>query len=422
MMKSLPDTVRVSYPSSGPSGIFRLPWSKSLLNRQLVLSAVCGLPIPNLPEDMPDDVRILAEQLRHDGPAWQAGEGGTTFRFLLAYLSLSGQCGTVHAAGGMTKRPIGPLVDTLRQAGAQLDYMGEVGYPPVTISGWQDPVPAALTMDASRSSQFASALLLSLSLVTDQIQVHLKGALASPPYLDMTLQVLRGAGASVTWQDSTLHLSGLRQLRPEPIHLEADWTAASYPYAMVALGPEGCGLRLPGLMFSGWQGDEAVADMFRAWGVVSTNTPDGIHIQKVETTLPLVYEGDFSRNPDLVQTIVVLCAVMGVPGRYTGLHTLRIKETDRLMALRAALDKCGVHFGPQPGGKEETWILEGKASRPAVFLESYGDHRMAMALSLLSQCGSITLRHPRVVRKSFPGYWKVLADVGFDVDEASRLT
>lgn len=415
MDNPLQKPVCVTFPEIGPTGTFHLPLSKSLLNRQLMLAATHDQPLSDLPPDLPDDVRILAEQLQYHGPIWQAGEGGTTFRFLLAWLALRGRSGIVHASGSMRRRPIGPLVDTLRALGVQLEYMDREGYPPVRLMGKWNPDIRQISVDVSHSSQFASALLLSLPLVVDSVEVHLKGPPASRPYLTMTLKLLREGGASVRWEGHVIYLSNLKRLRPIPFNPEADWTAASYAYALVALGQPGAGLRLPGLKCSGFQGDEILHEIMSQFGVETHHKPTGIRIIKKASEQPVELTFDFNDHPDLAQTFVVLCSVLGVPGRFAGLHTLRIKETDRLAALQSELVKCGVDFYPEGTTTHEVWILRGGASPVPTPLDTYGDHRMAMALSLLSRIGPVIIRNPQVVSKSFPGYWDEMGKVGFSI-------
>jgi 3-phosphoshikimate 1-carboxyvinyltransferase len=400
-------------PAGPLSGTVCLPPSKSLANRQLILRALSGVTLPDPAPGLPEDVRLLIRLLGHPGPVWDAGAGGTTLRFLLAYLALQDRRGTVTGSARMLERPIGPLVEALNALGARVRYAGETGYPPLILEGFAGQAATRVTLDASLSSQFASALLLSAAALPEGLELRFDGAVTSRPYLTMTLRLLREAGVLVTEGPDVIRVDP-GGLRPFAMPVEADWTAASYPYALVALAPEGSMLFLPGLRASGWQGDQVLHEWMAPFGVESRFLPDGVQIRRVPRQLPERVDLDFRDHPDLAQTLVVLCASLGIPGRFRGLHTLALKETDRTQALARELRKTGVQFMSGEEG-EEGWILAGRASAPAETLCTWDDHRMAMALSLVSMKGPIRLDDGRVVAKSFPGWWGALAAIGFQV-------
>jgi len=396
-------------------GTVRLPPSKSLANRQLILQALSGVALPDPEPGLPEDVRRLIHLLNHPGPVWDAGAGGTTLRFLLAYLALQDRRGTLTGSARMLERPIGPLVEALNALGARVRYGEKTGYPPLILEGFSGQTSARVTLDASLSSQFASALLLSAAALPEGLELRFDGTVTSRPYLTMTLRLLREAGVVVTEDPDVIRVDP-GGLRPFAMPVEADWTAASYPYALVALAPEGSMLFLPGLRASGWQGDQVLHEWMAPFGVESRFLPDGVQIRRVPRQLPERVDLDFRDHPDLAQTLVVLCASLGIPGRFRGLHTLAIKETDRTLALARELGKTGVQFLPEGNG-QGGWTLEGRVAAPSETLCTWDDHRMAMALSLVSMKGSIRLDDGRVVVKSFPGWWEALAAIGFQVND-----
>jgi 3-phosphoshikimate 1-carboxyvinyltransferase len=389
---------------------FLLPISKSLLNRQLILQSIRDLHEPLPGDDLPEDVRILDAMLRYGGPVWDAGEGGTTFRFLAAYLGLSGKKGTLTASGSMKSRPIGPLVDALIKLGVRVDYLEKTGFPPLEFLGDFTLKTTQLNVDTHQSSQFLTALLLSAPLLPKPVTFITGEAVTSRPYLTMTLRVLEFRGIPLDIDGNRITVGG--QLPNKvPLNMEADWTAASYAYAHMACMPAGTSFALPGLRFSGLQGDEIIADYMKVFGVVTEVTGDQIRITRQTATLPVNPHWNLQDHPDLAQTLVVLCAFYGITGHFSGLHTLAIKETDRTRALQIELAKTGVVFKPAEPGSD-TWIVEGQSTMPSEPFDTWGDHRMAMSLSLLAQKFPIVIRHPEVVSKSFPGYWRNLSAMG----------
>lgn len=396
---------------------FNLPMSKSLINRQLILLAIGGTKEPLIGKDIPEDVRKLNAMLRHPGPVWEAGEGGTTFRFLAAYLGLGGHQGILKASGSMKTRPIGPLVDALLALGVKVRYMEHEGFPPLEFTADFTLKTTQITVDTHFSSQYLSALLLSAPLLPKPITFITGEAVTSRPYLTMTLRVLASRGVSIGFDGNRITIGGEMPVQI-PLNMEADWTAASYAYAHMACMPVGTSFSLPALQFSGLQGDEIIADYMKAFGVVTEVKEDQIRIIRETDTLPVNPSWDLKDHPDLAQTLVVLCAIKGVSAHFSGLHTLSIKETDRTKALQLELAKVGVDF-KQIEPANETWFMTGQATPPAEPFNTWGDHRMAMSLSLLAQKWPIAILDSAVVSKSFPGYWKNLWALGMNTGETS---
>ncbi len=404
--------LELSFPEGPVRGTFQLPVSKSLVNRQLILAAQAGR-LPDMQDvSLPEDVRKLAQLLTHPGPVWDAGAGGTTLRFLTAYLALTGKDGIVTGSARMQQRPIAPLMHALDQLGAIYFYSGITGCPPLLLSGFPGQKQTEITLDPSSSSQYLTALLLASPLLPDGLTIHLTRPVTSRPYFEMTLAVLADWGIRVEVEDNRVSILP-QEIRPKELILEADWTAASYAYAILALAPTGSTLELPGLTRSGLQGDEILVSWMEQFGIDTEDGPSGITICRNRDIAPRALQLDFSDSPDLAQTMIVLCAILGCPGRFTGLHTLQIKETDRTAALREELHKLGVQFDQSPDDPD-VWLLTGKAisDDPPTFA-TYHDHRMAMAFSLFAMAAPCRIQDPDVVQKSFPDYWEQLEGIGF---------
>lgn len=407
--------LQLQFPTGQIHGTIHLPVSKSLVNRQLILAAQAGQFPAMADSSLPEDVRRLAHLLAHPGPVWDAGAGGTTLRFLTAYLALSGKDGIVTGSARMQVRPIAPLMHALEQLGALYAYSGITGCPPILLNGFRGQTQKEISLDPSSSSQFLTAILLASPLLQEGLTIHLTQPITSRPYFDMTLAVLRHWGIQVDVIGDRIIVEP-QPILPRKLVLEADWTAASYAYALLALAPSGSSIELPGLCRSGLQGDEILAEWMTAFGIDTMEGVNGTTLRRSHEVTPDGIELDFSDSPDLAQTLIVLCAILGCPGRFSGLHTLQIKETDRTAALQSELGKTGVQFEPESEGSA-TWLLTGKvtlADTPT--FATYHDHRMAMALSLCAFAGICRIEDPQVIEKSFPNYWKELEGIGWKID------
>lgn len=409
--------VRLTHPTRRLEARLTLDGSKSISNRALIALALSGadpaqwLTHLSTSEDTHTLQRLLAQS--PDLP-YDAGDGGTTFRFLTAYLATRPGTQVLTGTARMLQRPIGPLVDALRLLGADIRYVGKTGYPPLQIGPWQArprqrPV---LPVAADTSSQFLSALLLIGPCLPQGLELVPQGQLVSRPYVDMTLQLMQHFGAQAKWRGGHIVVEPGGYV-PRALHIEADWSAASYWYAMAALS-ESVALQLEGLHSTSWQGDAVIAAvMEQRFGIRTTYIPDGIRLDANGAVPRPAWEYDFLHTPDLAQTMAVLCAGLGVHGLFSGLETLAIKETDRIAALRVELAKVGVSLARLPGHFSKKsphkvfYALEGKArwgdAVPRFF--TYGDHRMAMSVACLALLGTIEIEHPQVVSKSYPRFW-----------------
>jgi 3-phosphoshikimate 1-carboxyvinyltransferase len=397
-----------------------LDGSKSISNRALIILALADAHahdhLTHLSTSKDTTTLLHLLDPAHTGDTFDAGDAGTVFRFMAAYLCTRRGEQVLTGSHRMLERPIGALVTGLRQLGAQIKYLGQEGYPPLRI-GYNPDLGAGiktLEVEAGVSSQFLSALLMIAPYLPDGLELVPSGRLVSKPYLDLTLQVMRHFGADVRWEGERIVVAPGRYTA-RAYRVEADWSAASYWYSMAALADE-ARIHLGGLFEESGQGDAVVATMMAAFGVTSTYDAEGVLIEKTHGTHPesLLFEQDFLECPDIAQTLAATCAGLGVQGLFSGLETLSIKETDRIAAIKQELGKVGVTFARLPArfstqSPDRTYyLLEGKAhwaaDTPPVFA-TYGDHRMAMSLAPLGILGEVVIEDPEVVRKSYPQFW-----------------
>ena len=397
-----------------------LPASKSISNRALVIHALSGSSI--LPENLSDcdDTEVIVNALRDMPEVIDIKAAGTSMRFMTAFLAATSHGS--HVLTGterMKHRPIHILVDALRRLGADIEYMDEEGFPPLRIRGRQLE-GGQLEVPGNVSSQFISALLLIGPCLRDGLTLRLTGDLISRPYIDLTLWMMREFGADADWSAyDTITVGGAYKKRS--YFIENDWSAASYWYEMMALSKqEGNVIRLEGLMDGSKQGDSSVRYIFSLLGVKSTfgTTKEG-----VPTTVTLRHCGrcvprleyDFVNSPDLAQTFVVCCLMLGVPFYFRGLSTLKIKETDRIEALKNETRKLGFVIHDK-NDSELYWDGERCEPQADAAIDTYEDHRMALAFAPAAfRMESLRINNPQVVSKSYPKYWEHLKAAGYEV-------
>ena len=361
------------------------------------------------------------------------GAAGTSMRFLTAFFaSQEGKEVVMTGSERMKQRPISLLVDALRQLGARIDYVAEDGFPPLRIHG-RKLKGGALTIDGSVSSQYISALLMIAPTLDEGLQLTLSGNITSVPYIEMTLGMLRQFGITSDWDHATQVIRIAPQhYQAQRYHIESDWSAASYWYEMVAFAAfaertnRPNAVTLEGLHPSSLQGDAAIARFFEALGVRTTFQNEAATLETLSQSnvvpSPLVL--DLTSQPDLAQTLIVTCCGMNGPFRITGLHTLRIKETDRVAALETELKKLGYVVTDQElnDSVEMQWDGTRCEAETAPVIATYKDHRMAMAfapISFVLPSRSILIDDPGVVSKSYPNYWDDLRKAGFSIQELS---
>ncbi|MCK6690686.1 MAG: 3-phosphoshikimate 1-carboxyvinyltransferase [Thermoanaerobaculia bacterium] len=415
------EILHLSKPDRALYGHVALDGSKSLSNRALIILALAGADpsgwLRNLStsKDTATLQRLLAQT---DAGAYDAGDAGTTFRFMTAYLATRPGAQVLSGSPRMCQRPVGALVYALRELGADVNFLEREGYPPLLI-GAPDRLGKAnraIRVDADVSSQFLSALLMIGPCLPRGLELIPRGRLVSRPYLDMTMRIMRHFGARVDWWGENIVVDP-GAYTPRPLTIEADWSAASYWYALTAFA-ETAELTLEALFEDSWQGDAVIMEMMKQFGVESNRevAPGNVQtltLKKHPGALPASFKWDFLDCPDIAQTLAVVCAGLGVRGVFTGLETLAIKETDRTAALRYELAKVGVDFRAPD---EATFTLGGKASwKNTPRFATYGDHRMAMAFAPLAMLGPVEIEHPAVVAKSYPKFWEHLEAAGFRI-------
>ena len=407
----------IKAPTTGVKTSVQLPASKSISNRVLILDALSYNPVDaqNLADC--DDTRVLYDALHSaEGRDFDIHAAGTAMRFLTAFLSKIVGEWTITGTERMKNRPIKILVDALNAVGARIEYMEKEGFPPLRIFG-SALQGGEISLDGSVSSQYISALLMIAPTMEKGLTLHLTGRTISKPYILLTLQLMKQYGVEAEWKGNTIHVAPQEYV---PLHyrVESDWSAASYWYEMTALGrnPE---VRLEGLVKNSLQGDAAGAKLFSQIGVGTTYTPEGVMLRKNGNRCKkLVY--DFVNEPDLAQTFVVTCALLGIPFHFFGLQSLKIKETDRIEALKNELRKLGYLLTDKCGSILE-WNGERCEPDENPLIATYEDHRMAMAFapaSLIRPEG-IRIAHPEVVSKSYPHYWDDLKKAGFEIQAGS---
>ena len=396
------------------NGELTLNGSKSISNRVLIIQALCGEDFEITGLSTSDDTIALQKALASTNTTIDIGAAGTTMRFLTAYFSVFGNDALILTGSDrMKKRPIGILVDALQSLGANIEYEGDDGFPPLKINGSRLK-GGHLKIDATVSSQFISALLLIASSLENGLQLELVGNLVSRPYLEMTLNLMKFFGVNADWIGQTIDIKP-QKYKARKFQVEADWSAASYHYAIVAFAKKGR-LKLNGFFKESVQGDSVLSEMMEFFGVRTIFHETGIELVKIpHQTADFNY--DFIRCPDLAQTIAVVCAGLQVQGTFSGLQTLAIKETDRTKALEVELDKMKVSFRKA----NDSWEIGGETpiSSSNLAIDTYHDHRMAMAFAPLSVFfdNGLIINNPDVVSKSYIYFWKDLVSLGFEVEE-----
>ncbi|MBC7775394.1 MAG: 3-phosphoshikimate 1-carboxyvinyltransferase [Phycisphaerae bacterium] len=413
--------LRLSKNSRNLHGVIALDGSKSISNRALITLALAGEKPSNWLSNLSTskDTQTLLQLLEQNSSTFDAGDAGTTFRFMTAFLATQPGEQILTGSARMLERPVGPLVEALREIGANIQFLGKEGYPPLKI-GEMKPRARSVRVPANVSSQFLSALLLIGPYLPEGLELVPEGALVSRPYLEMTLGLMRHFGASIDWQGEAIVVAAGRY-EPQFLAVESDWSAASYWYAMAAFS-EDLDLTLHGLQERSWQGDSVLASMMQQFDIQTVFEENKVRLKKMGKAPRPLFEKDFLECPDIAQTLAVVCAGLGTTGVFSGLETLSIKETDRIGALKTELAKVGVSFSKLPDrfskkSPERTFYnVEGKANVSALpRFSTYGDHRMAMAFAAFAMLGPVEIQDPEVVSKSYPQFWEHLKKVGFEV-------
>lgn len=397
-------------------GEIDLPASKSISNRVLLLNALCATPgrLSNLAQ-CDDTDAVLSALAQPDASEVNIGAAGTAMRFLTAYFATrEGREVVIDGTERMRQRPIGVLVDALRQLGADIEYVEAEGYPPLKITGTRLH-GGALTVSGSVSSQYITAILL-IAPVIGGITLTIDGEIMSRPYIDMTLALMARYGVKAEWRENVIHVPA-GEYTALDFTVEADWSAASYWWAMQAIVAQSR-ITLKGLELQSLQGDSRIAELMSQMGVTGNWCGRYLDLRSnggVGCCCSTF--ADLSGTPDIAQTLVVMLCLMGRPFRITGLRTLRIKETDRLEALRIELRKLG-YVVKVEGDDAISWHFETTAAEASPHICTYHDHRMAMAFAPAAiRFPGLIIDDAQVVSKSYPLFWEHLRQAGFKIEE-----
>jgi 3-phosphoshikimate 1-carboxyvinyltransferase len=382
--------------------------SKSISNRVLIIDSLCPgrSDLQNLAEAR--DTRLMLRLLSEKSTVIDVKDAGTTMRFLTGYFAITNQNKVLQGTSRMHQRPIGVLVDALREIGADIKYLSRDGYPPLETKGFQRQKSRSVKIRGDISSQYISSLMMIAPTLPYGLSIELTGKVMSRPYIEMTLGLMKRFGADHSWNDNVITIPH-QQYRAISFKVEADWSAASYWYSLVALSKE-TRITLLGLDKQSFQGDRQIAEIMEPLGVNTDFHDNQLTLSKGKLQTDTL-TWDFSSCPDLGQTVMTTCAALGVTLEATGLESLRIKETDRITAMKNELGKLGAKLDEQPGLWKLYPATKMDPSSPVTF-ETYEDHRMAMALAPLALRMPVTITEPDVVQKSYPGFWKDLAQAG----------
>ena len=399
-----------------------LPASKSISNRALIIYALSGGK--NMPSNLSDcdDTEVIINALRNMPEEIDIKAAGTAMRFMTAYLSVMEGTHILTGTERMKHRPISILVDALRKLGANIEYVGTEGYPPLRITG-QSLNGGLLEIPGNVSSQYISALLMIAPMLKEGMTLHLLGDIISRPYIDLTLWMMGEFGADAEWFSNDTIVVKPQPYKSRDYFIESDWSGASYWYEMMALcADKRSEVKLTGLMDGSKQGDSTTRYIFSLLGVKTQFESKQAGIAQTVTLkqngrcVPKL-EYDFINAPDLAQTFVVTCAAKGIPFHFKGLSTLKIKETDRIEALKTEMRKLG--YVLQDHNNSEL-IWDGERCDPSFEqgIDTYEDHRMALAFAPYAFLhDKLIINNPQVVTKSYPHYWEDLRLAGFTIEE-----
>jgi len=404
--------------SSHPSSI-NISGSKSETNRLLLLQSLYpDLKIDNASNSDDSEVMVKALQSNKKDCHTELVEvhhAGTAMRFLTAYFSIQeGQEVVLTGSSRMKERPIQVLVESLRQIGADIEYIEKEGFPPLRIRG-KKITSQNVSLPANVSSQYISALLLIAPKLENGLEITLEGEITSVPYIKMTLALLNEIGVKTSFQGNVIKVCHAELVEAQTITIESDWSSASYWYSIVALSEIGTQITLSSYKQYSLQGDISLVRIYQDFGVATIfNENNTITIQKTTTHNSQLITHNLNNSPDIAQTIAVTCFGLGMGCQLSGLHTLKIKETDRLQALKNELEKLGATVVITDDSLQ---LIPSSIIHKNVTIKTYQDHRMAMAFAPLALKTTLNIEDAEVVSKSYPDFWNDLKQVGFQMQE-----
>lgn len=380
--------------------------SKSESNRALIINALEGFRCELKNLSAARDTQTMKALLNSSDFVSDVLDAGTTMRFLASYFAITGKTKLLTGTARMCERPIGILVDSLKKLGAEIKYADKIGFPPLVLEGFNYSGITELSIRGDVSSQFISSILMIAPILPRGLTIKLEGEVGSKPYIEMTISQMRLFGAEVdtNWNQNTITVKN-KAYSASTFVVESDWSGASYWYSVVALS-QNIELKLLGLKENSLQGDSAIVKIMRQLGVESAFEPDGVKIFKIPANEN--FECDFTDCPDLAQTISVICAAKGVEAKFTGIESLKVKETDRVLAIQTELRKIGGDL-IEITKNTEYQIFPAKyfgLGKATVEFDTYDDHRMAMAFAPLCMIQPVIINHPEVVAKSYPSFWE----------------
>ncbi len=406
-----PKSCKIYYTKNVNNIDVPLSASKSESNRVLIINALSGNPskISNLSDAR--DTQTMARLLASEGSTLDVLDAGTTMRFLTAYHAISSREVVLTGTERMQQRPIKILADALISLGASIDYSKKEGYPPMVIGPFEGQTSNHVKVRGDISSQYISALLMIGPVLSEGLKIELTSKVMSKPYITMTLSLMQRFGIDYTWEENVIHIPA-QSYAPQPYTVESDWSGASYWFSVVALA-KSADITLLNLRENSLQGDASIVKIMDQLGVHTSFLKNGVRLTKKEHVESLDY--DFSHCPDLAQTVAVTCAAKHIKCNMTGLESLRIKETDRIAALQNELAKINAVMEEVSPGHCIITPQAYNNSKP-ITIETYEDHRMAMAFAPLATKLDIIIEAPGVADKSYPTIWKHFSEAGFKIE------
>lgn len=403
---------------SGPSNqllnkSIKITGSKSESNRSLLLASLyAGITIENISNS--DDAQVMAAGLKQSIGTVDIHHAGTAMRFLTGYFaSQEGKEVLLTGSQRMTERPVKILVDALRSLGADIAYVKNEGYPPLKIKG-RKLTKDKVSLPADVSSQYISSLLLIAPSLENGLELELVGKITSVPYINMTLSLLNEIGVSTSFEENTIKVVPKKTVKPQQLIVESDWSSASYFYSIVALAEVGTEITLSAYKENSLQGDSVLVKLYQELGVSTSFHDNSITLKKGSTSYPEQFRADLANAPDIAQTIAVTCFGLGIACHLDGLHTLKIKETDRLVALDTELSKLGAVISVTD---KSLTLASSTTIKEDVSIDTYNDHRMAMAFAPLALKTRLFVNDAEVVSKSYPDFWSDMELLQIEVTE-----
>jgi 3-phosphoshikimate 1-carboxyvinyltransferase len=397
--------------------VIQLPVSKSEANRALMLSAWSKGTIRAARLSDANDCRLLQELLeKENAPVYSAEDAGTTFRFLASFLALNGKNCLLTGSNRMKERPIAGLVDALSELGCKIEYAEQEGFPPIRFLGFNYSGKNRILMPSISSSQFISSLMMAAPSLPEGIKIQLPEDTGSFPYIELTASMMAAAGLQLEISRKEIHIPN-QPWKEVLLDCGTDWSAASYWYGILACLPVGSSFDLPGLQMDSPQGDKVVAHLCQFWNIESQGIPGGVRISKTKEYSPEKrFRHSFQDCPDLALSFICLCAATGTSGDFSGLSSLRLKESDRLVAIQEEMKKVGLHLLIHTDGNSAS-LESQRINWPDKLPEfnCHQDHRIAMSLVILlaGKQRSAAFSNARVVNKSYPGFWEEIKKAGF---------